>query len=338
MNWVRLAVLAACLPMVAAGASPAAPPPAAAGDAAVTPAIRRALAFLYRSASDRANFRAHGDDFVWAFYSIARTSRDPQLAGAALEMARERARAWRREHRVIPAGADAEQITDLVAGAFVADQLGARDDGFKERLRRAARRFTVDDFLDFDPRKEPPADGWVCDPCPKPLTRRSRYDVFTDALINTYFGDAYGIRLGASHRDVIRWLPRMRPYPTSKPEFIDAFYAVSHVVYTLNGYGVKRIAPRLLPDEVAFLRRGLAAGIEEHDPEIVGEALDTLKAFGFDEREPLIARGVAYLLSSQRSDGTWSGAPDDVYTRYHSAWTGIDGLRSYRFGTEIQRL
>lgn len=338
MNWLRLAVLAAGLPLCGAGASSAAPAPAAGGDAAVTQAISRALAFVYRSASDSANFRAHGDDYLWCFFSIARTARDPQLARAALAMARERAHAWRREHRVVPSGADPDEIANLVQGAFVSDLLGAPDNGFKEQLRRAARRFSADDFLDFDPRKAPPAAVWACDPCPKPQTLRSRYDVFTGALIVTYFGDAYGIRLGASHHDVVRWLPRMRPYPTSKAEFGDAFYAVSHVVYTLNGYGAKRIEPRLLPDEVALLRRGLVTGVAQRDPEIVGEALDTLKAFGFDQREPLIARGIAYLLANQRPDGTWAGAPGDVYTRYHSAWTGIDGLRSYRFGTEIRRL
>ncbi len=334
LRLVVLVVLAACLPVF--GSVPS--PPAAPGDSAVAPAIRRALAFLYRSASDRANFRAHGDDYLWAFFSIARTSRDPQLAAAALAMARERAQAWRGEHRNVPPGADAEQIANLVAGAFVADLLGAPDDGFKQQLRRAARRFSADDFLDFDPRTGPPTAVWECDPCPKPATRRSRYDVYTTALIVTYFGDAYGIQLGASYRDVIRWLPQLRPYPTSPPDFEDAFFTVSHVVYTLNGYGAKRIAPQLLPAEVALLERGLAAGLARRDPEIVAEALDTLAAFGLERSDPRMARGIAYLVASQRADGTWRGGPADVYTRYHSAWAGIDGLRSYRFGTEIRRL
>src|ERR1700694_3454504 len=106
----------------------------------------------------------------------------------------------------------------------------------------------------------------------------------------------------------------MRPYPTSTAEFEDAFYTVSHVVYTLNGYGAKRIAPRLLPAEVALLERALTTGLAGHDPEMVGEALDTLKAFGFDRSAPLIARGIAYLVSTQRPDGTWVGAAGDVYT------------------------
>jgi hypothetical protein len=309
-------------------------------DAAIAKATRRALAFIYRSSSKPANFREYGEDYVWCFFTVAHTAADPELAHTALVMARERARTWRHTHRSVPRGATADDISNWVSGGYAADLLGVRDDRFKGELRTAARRFTADDYLRFDPAKEaPPSYLPDCDACPKkhaPL--RSRYDVLLDALIVTYFGDAYGIRLGASHREVMRWLPRMRPYPSSGGEYEDAFYAVSHVVYTLNGYGEKRIAPRLLPQEVAFLRHALAANIVRRDAETVGEGLDTLTAFGFDRGDPLIARGMAYLLATQRPDGSWSGDPSDVYTQYHSAWTGLDGLRRYRFRSEVEHL
>jgi len=324
----RAMLAAACVALLAATASssarPAAPPAPAATDvpdAAVSRTIRRALDYVYRSASNAANFREHGDDYMWCFATIAHTARDPELAGAALAMGRERARQWRREHRFVPPNATADDVADLVYGALGADRLGITDSRFKRQLRVAARRFTASDYLRFDPAVGPPPE----------------FGTFTDALIATYSGDAYGIRLGAPYREVIRWLPHMRPYAPSGKAFSDTFYAVTHVVYTLNGYGAKRIAPRLLPAEVAFIRRGLALGIARRDAEMVGEGLDTLKAFGFDGREPLVRRGIALLVASQRPDGTWGGSRD-VYTRYHSAWTGVDGLRSYRFGAEIRQL
>lgn len=329
-----VALAAACV--LLAGAAPApARSPAAVTDAAVSAAIRHALDFVYRSASVPANFRADGDDYVWCLFTIANTAADPALARAARTMARERARAWRRAHRTVPPAASADEIADTVSGALAADRLGIRDDGFKAQLRAAARRFTAMDYLRFDPLTEPPPSNVpACDGCAESA---SRYDIFTSALVVTYFGDAYGIRLGASYRDVLRWLPRMRPYPTSNAEFGDAFFAVSHVVYTLNGYGAKRIAPRLLPAEVALLRRGLAAGIAARDAETVGEGLDTLAAFGVRRDDRLIRRGIAFLIASQRPDGTW-GDSRDSYTRYHSAWTGIDGLRTYRFASELRHL
>ena len=40
---------------------------------------------------------------------------------------------------------------------------------------------------------------------------RSRYDVWSGALVTTYTGDGLGVTMGASYSDVLRWLPAMRP-------------------------------------------------------------------------------------------------------------------------------
>ena len=77
--------------------------------------------------------------------------------------------------------------------------------------------------------------------------------------------------------------------------------------------------------------------MKEDDPEMVGEALDTLKAAGF-ENDPEVQKGMQYLIKNQRPDGAWAGNQDDVYTEYHSAWTGIDGLRDYRFHGQVTKL
>src|SRR5258708_4160328 len=55
----------------------------------------------------------------------------------------------------------------------------------------------------FDAAREPP-----------PANAPDRYDTWSGALITTFFGDAYGVRLGASYQDVLQWLPRFRPYET----------------------------------------------------------------------------------------------------------------------------
>lgn len=51
-----------------------------------------------------------------------------------------------------------------------------------------------------------------------------------------------------------------------------------------------------------------------------------------------VEKGIEYLLASQRADGAWAGDKDDVYTAYHSAWTGIDGLRDYRYRGRVKSL
>lgn len=290
-------------------------------------AIDRALAFLHTIASDDKYVAKYGADLLNCFATISHTARDSELSATATRMGRELAERWRKSHQHVSPDATADDIYSMVAGSYSADQFGWPDARFKAELRKAARRFTAKDYLGFDPAREaPPADD------PK------RYDAWSGALIRTYFGDAYGVRLGARYRDVEKWLPRFHPYQGDDEDLdFDSFYATTHLVYTLNRYNERRIAPSVLPDEFAFLRRKLDEAVDDEDPEMVGEALDCLKAAGFED-DPQVSKGMAYLISSQRPDGAWAGDPEDIYTQYHSAWTSIDGLRDYRYRGMVTKL
>ncbi len=310
-------------------------------------AIERGLESIYRTASDRHNFADYGYDLLWCFYTISATAKNPKLRRVAREMGHERALAWRRVHATMPRGLSSDEVVDLIFGSDAADRLGVRDPAMKHYLRRMAARYTVVDFLLFDPTREPPPSDipkdcgkcdrhnarghTMCRYCGDPLEMRDRYDVWTEALITTYTGDNYGVTLGARYSDVIRWIHVMRPYPSGASLKTAAFFnvasAVTHVVYTLNDYGVHRLSPKWLPQEYQYLKTNLEEMMKRQDPEMVGEFLDTLRAFGMTEADPLIRKGGKYLLSTQNADGSWGGP--DVYNRYHSTWTALDGLRLY---------
>ena len=290
-------------------------------------AIDRALNFLYKTASDDAAFSRYGADLLWCLYTISHTSSDHELSESARRMGRELAVRWRTSHRHVPPHPSSDDIYKMVAGAYTAERLGVPDPRFKAELRIAARRFSAKDYLGFDAAREPPR-----------LDDPDRYDLWYGALITTYFGDAYGIRLGARYRDVLQWLPRLRPYEGYDEDMeFDIFYAITHVIYTLDRYHERRVASSLLPDELVFLRRKLKEAIADENPEMVGEALDCLKATGF-ESDPQVLDGMKFLMSTQRPDGSWAGDEDDIYTEYHSAWTGIDGLRDYHFHGQVKRM
>lgn len=320
-----------------------------------TRAMQRGLRFIYATAVRPKNFAEYGDDYLWCFYTISNTAADPALMRMARTMGEERAKAWRRLHPRVPADADANDISSLVFGSQAADQLGLRDARMESELRHAATRFHAADYLSFDPARElPPAD--VPDTCSRcdndnPRgTRRCRtcgakldmtdpYEVLCDALIATYTGDRYGVRLGATYAEVTALLPKMRPYrgydDGKNERFVATAYAVTHIVYTLNDYGTWRLKPEWLPAEHAFLRENLAGSIKINDPETTGEFLDTLKAFGAMDDDPLLSAGVEFVLSTQNKDGSWGDVTDkDIYQRYHPTWTAVDGLRDYAFQGE----
>jgi len=137
--------------------------------------------------------------------------------------------------------------------------------------------------------------------------------------------------LGVRYIDVLNQLPKLRPYPNpGTRHYHDSIYAVTHIVYTLNDYNRSRLSPRLLPQEFKFLKASMPWALERAEADTIGEIIDSLAAFGVADTDPLMVKGRTFLLNNQRSDGGW-GDEDDEYGRFHSVWTGIDGLRDYRW-------
>jgi hypothetical protein len=313
-------------------------------------AIRRGLRFIYRLARVRRHFDDYGDDFLWCFYSLSTAAADPWLKRTAWELGLERARQWRRDHPRVPSDADADTVAALVSGSYSAERFGVGDDAMHAALARAARQFSAVDFLRFDPASGIIPDN-VRDSCgddaPKNSTSDdcsdsgeiiSPYELLLDALVTTYTGDHYGVRLGASLAEVTALVPRMRPYrvdESANAGFIDVTYAITHIVYVLNDYGKYRLRPDWLPHEFAFLKTHLRRSIGDDDAETTGEFLDSLKAFGVTEQDPLIQEGMAFVLARQHADGSWGERDgEDPYTPYHSTWTAISGLMDYAWAGE----
>jgi hypothetical protein len=116
----------------------------------------------------------------------------------------------------------------------------------------------------------------------------------------------------------------------SDEDFYDTVYAITHVVYTLNDYGVYLLSPELLPHEYNFLTANLIRGLTFEDPDMIGEFMDSLRAFGMTEADGPLRTGIDFLLSHQNDDGSWGDpARCDSFDRLHSTWTALDGLRDY---------
>lgn len=316
--------------------------------------IKRGLDFIHRIAGKPEGFDSYGSLLICCFALMGVTSRDASLRQLARSRAQKLAQRWSRRHPVVPADVSADLILDFILVRYALSRLGVRDVVLNAQIGSAAQRFSAQDLLGFDPLSEPPANDlpypcdcglknqrgrMFCKQCKRRLENQSRYRVWMEALANTYVSGRCGLLFGARYLDVLKWLPTMRPYPASADEDVeflrDAIYAVTHLVYTLNDYGTYRLRPSWLPREFAFLKANVASACERKDPEVLGELLDSLKAFGLDASHPLITLGTGYLLASQNKDGSW-GDPDEenIRTRCHTTWTAIDGLRTYAWRGE----
>jgi hypothetical protein len=319
-------------------------------------AVERGLRFISRLAEMPECLHDLGADLLWCFHTMSETSKNQRLRRMALQIGQESAGKWKQQ--VVEPGPDPNELATFIFGVDAAERLlGESDQALKNRLQTLVSSFSAADFLGFDPRCEPPpkdipelcshcecnnprGDG-VCLECSAPLAFRSHYSVWQEALVTTYTGEIYGVQLGAPYRDVIRWIPCMRPYPRQRSlpmgecDFDDAFYAITHAVYTLNDYGKFRLTPSYFAQEFDYLRASLLSARKHRDPEMLGESMDTLYSLGKCHNDPDIMAGVEFLLSCQNQDGSWGDLEDeDTYTRFHSTWTAVDGLREYRFGGE----
>jgi hypothetical protein len=311
--------------------------------------IRRGLDFIYRVAETNDGFESYGSLLICCFALVGATSRNASLRQLAQSRAQKLAQRWGTAHSLVPPDAGPDLVFDFILVRYALSRLGLRDTALNTQLRNAAKRFSTPDFLGFNPVSEPPPSDlpYACDcglknqrgrtrckQCRRRLQIQSRYRVWMRALASTYISERCGISLGARYLDVLQWLPALRPYPVGADDDVellrDAIYAVTHIVYTLNDYGAYRISPRWLPQELAFLQANVAGACVRKDPEVLGELLDSLKAFGMRNSHPLVIRGTRYLLDEQNEDGSW-GDPDEenIRTRCHTTWTAIDGLRTY---------
>jgi hypothetical protein len=311
-------------------------------------AIERGLEFIYRLGQKRKSVAGYGSFLVCCFALLAATSRNPKLRSLGRERAKELLQRWTLLHPFLPADASPDLLFEFILIHYARRRLGLRDAAGATAIKRVARNFSASDLLGFDPVREPPPSDVpyrcdctfqnprgrrACKQCRCRLRIRSRYRVWMEALANTYVAETSGIIFGARYAEVLRWMPAMRPYPSHEDDeriLHDAIYAVTHVVYTLNDYGTYRLSPRWLPRELAFLKANVKSACTRRDPEILGELLDSLQAFGVADTHPLIAHGTKYLLAAQNNDGSWGDTTEqNIRRRCHTTWTAIDGLRAY---------
>ena len=317
-------------------------------------AVERGLRFIYKTSRNTKAFAEFGQDYLWCFYTISASAADPKLKQLAWEMGQRCARRWRKQNPRLPSKFTPGSISYWVFADYSANLLGIRGEEIKERLQQAVAQFQPEDFLAFDPAREPvphnlpklcskdkfrnQRGATACAKCGTALKFEDPYDLLCDAIITTYSGERYGVILGAKLADVMQHIPELRPYRSPHGKEDDGFssitYAVTHIVYALNDYGMYRLRPEWLPDEYAFLRNHLLGNIAVDDAETLGEFMDTLKSFGLNESDELIRKGEEFLMAHQNPDGSW-GDPfeKDVYIRYHSTWTVVGGLMDFALKT-----
>ena len=322
-------------------------------DAVRLRAVYRGMSFLERVAASPRHLNRFGSGLLYCCSFMAATAADPGLRARARRLALRGFRAWRAGNPLPASGFDSSSLIHFIQAYDAASRLGYRFPRVTAVLRQAARGFSPEDLLWFDPRREaPPRDipeacacgtlnprrARTCAVCGQRLTNMSAMRAWYLCFTSAYCASKLDIALGVHYTDAIAWLPAMRRYRSPRhgiAAFYDSVYAITHVVYTLNDYGRFLLSPYWLPAEYNFLATHLNDAVALNDPDMVGEFLDTLRAFGLPASEPGLRHATQYLLDSQNPDGSWGAREGAIdYRRFHATWAAIDGLRDFRWKHE----
>jgi hypothetical protein len=289
-------------------------------------AVQRAMRVVTAAVADDDTSAYLGTGLLYSLRSLATTSADAALRAQARALGRHAFRRWEQAAwQGVDAGS-ADWLGEAVRGYGAGLGLGLRRPAVVGWLRGALQPLGARELIGFDVRSGPPAAG-----------RPGAFRTWCVGLTAAWCGEVCGAPLGARYGEVLAWLPAMRGYEHAftrqRRDFHDVAYAVTHVVYTLNGYGRCRLDPAWLPHEHLFLRAALPEAIAIDDVDLAAELVDTLRAFGAGDDDALVRRGYDHLMQSQAADGTWGRWDGEhFYAGFHATWAAIDGLREYRWG------
>ena len=273
--------------------------------------VQRALNFILIISLDEDNFTTFGSDVFQTFYDVATTAEEP-LRKFALLRTEVAAQMWLHTYPSFggensEGEIEADEVLDFVMGIYTLERVGIGHDS-KESVREAAKKVKTEDFFD------------VSESAFSTKIRHMRptmeWRQYTKALTYTFYASKIGIDIGQDLTTVLQLLPLYRPYRSftkiskssdSFDEYTDQITMLFNLIHVLSNYGELRLAPSLLPQEYEYLSdpSHMEKAISFNDVHLVGEIVHCLRVLGAAETNPIIVKGLEYLRSKQKLDGSW---------------------------------
>lgn len=285
-------------------------------------AILRGLSWLGARLQRPRVFYLHAPDYLFGFDFLARAADDPVVRRGAWT----RGRMLAREIRVILRRDLTPTCSDTVVQSALSNLHRVRNFGIEvralvARLRRILAKRGVARVIGFRPGRDRPT-----------------YRQYLGGLFSAYYLRELGI---ASSVSLARLFALAPSFPLAcRPELTPIvyrrrFYLATHLVYFANRYLRFRLPPGLLPRVHRFLTRCAARTFHTRNPELVGELVNVLRAWGRGYGDPRVREGVRILLGLQRPDGSWTSPADpSEYGLFHATLMAMSGLIHYRFRGE----
>jgi len=257
-------------------------------------------------------------DYLQVFYILRESAASRALRSLGRVMSNRISLRYKKIVKV-PGGVNSPgKLYDAAAGLFLIKALGRRHDG----LRRALTRL----FAEVTRKKQIPGigKGW-----------QNRANAVLDCLVDLYFVHELGLPCPVPFKEVVARALKWNFKDMSElnnEEFDIQTYLVTHIIYVLSDFNLYKLDSDMLLPEESYLKRHLDYYLSIRDVETVGEFGDCFKILGRSYETPQVRKIVRSLLEWQNEDGSWGDVDEsDSYVRYHSTWTGFNGLLEFEF-------
>lgn len=225
------------------------------------------------------------------------------------------------------------QLVHAIAAIHVIERLGishARRVELLDFCSQSPPVYGASDLLGWDPAESTPSVAYKAG--------ASIYELLTSALVLWHHAHALGISLGYTLPQLLQHLLLVYPYKgpgdLSPQVYEDQVHFVTSLVLVLTNQGRLRCETELLPHEYFFLRHNIIYHLAHQDVALLGETMRALRCFEGSDDLVQVRRGMAYLLLTQREDGSWAteGTQNDPQQCYFMTMQAVWAL------SEPQRL
>ncbi|KAL4159734.1 hypothetical protein PRNP1_000307 [Phytophthora ramorum] len=290
----------------------------------------KALNRLYQTAREAASFPDWGLHAIQSLYDLQAVEEGEVLRMATL-YARLMGALWLKEDRhadwALASVPSPTQLVNAITAVYLIERIGICH----------SRRVELLEFCDRSPAVYGPKEllGWDPAEGPPPTDDKSGgsiYERLTSALVLWHHSHALGISIGFTLPQLLQHLLLVYPYKgpgdLSPQAYEDQVHFATTLVLVLTNHGRLRCETDLLPHEYFFLRHHVVYHLAQQDVALLGETLRALRCFEGSSNLLQMRRGIAFLLLTQREDGSWvaESAQNDVTQRYFSTMQALWAL------------
>ncbi|KAG7385964.1 hypothetical protein PHYPSEUDO_000926 [Phytophthora pseudosyringae] len=292
--------------------------------------IAKGLNRVYQMLREAASFPDWGLHAVQSLYDLQAVEEGEVLRLAAL-YARLIGALWLKEDRHADWGIGTvptpTQLVNAITAVYLVERLGishARRVELLDFCDRAPAVYGAKELLGWNPAEGPPTTD--------DKSGASIYEQLTSALVLWHHSNALGVSIGFTLPQLLQHLLWVYPYKgpgdLSPQEYEDQVHLVTTLVFVLSNHGRLRCEMDLLPHEYFFLRHHIVYHLAHQDVALLGETLRALRCFEGSNNLVQMRRGMAYLLLTQREDGSWvtESTQNDPKQRYFSTMQALWAL------------